>query len=113
MATRISCEVGFAEVTQTSPGVYEEIIHYRKYKGDLYRYAHRVSESNSVNGQITLNNTLQLVGDNYIFDHLGYIRCAKLYIGGIPQSWEVTNVEIQERRIILTIGGIYVGENKG
>lgn len=95
--------IGFAESKETSPGVWEEKIVDRPYKGDILRNYVQWNSGDKVNDDISLNNSFSIVGDAYLFAHLGVIR----YVKWMGSCWKVTSIEPQRPRLILTVGGVY------
>ena len=99
-------EIGFAITEETSPGIYEEIIKKRNYKGDLIRiYKH--SDGNLPNDTISLNNQISIIADPFAEENFMNIR----YIKYLNCKWKITGVEINRPRLILSFGGRYNDEN--
>lgn len=98
-------QVGFAETTETRPGVWEEVITERNHYGDVLPNIRRLEAGQSINDNVTLNNKLSIVADPYAQQHFFAIR----YVRWMETLWKVTNVEVQSPRLILTIGGVYNG----
>ena len=95
--------IGFTIPKETKPGIWIEEIVPRPYYGDVTKSNSRFQQSDKVNDDITLNNTISIVADPYAnenFQHMKYVE----YMG---TKWKITNAEIQYPRIILTIGGMY------
>lgn len=104
--TKFSGLIGFADTSETSPGVWEETVIERSYKGDIIRNNIRWNTVDKVNSDVTLNNSFSIVGDPYMFENIGLIR----YIKFRGSKWQVTDIDINQRpRIILSVGGIYNG----
>ena len=99
--------IGFTEQAEVSPGVWEHsVVEKRMYYGDILRNK-RVfaASSSSTNDNVQIANQLSVVSDNYMRHHLNSIRFA--VVDDIP--WQITNVEIDEKRIVLTLGEVYAG----
>jgi len=101
--------VGYAETKETTPGVWTETITERKYRGDITRNARRLEGTSQVNDNITINNTISICADAYAYQNFFAIR----YVEWMGANWKVTNVEVQRPRLILTIGGVYNGDEAG
>lgn len=101
--TKFSGIIGFAETEETSPGIWEETIVERLYKGEVLRNYVQWNSGNEVNDNLSLNNSFSIVADPYAFAHIGVIR----YVKWMGSCWKVTNIELQRPRLILTIGGVY------
>lgn len=99
--------VGYAETTETSPGVWEEVMTERNYYGDVTKNTRRLESSEHLNDNVVVNNLISIVSDPYAVNHFFAIR----YIRWMGVSWKVTNVEVQSPRLILTIGGVYNGSS--
>lgn len=98
-------KVGFAEMTQTTPGVWVEQIVEHEYYGDLTRVSRLLQSSGQVNDDMTLANEISIVADPFAQENFGNIRYVVL--GGV--KWKINKVEVQFPRLILTFGGVYNG----
>lgn len=98
-------EIGYAEIRETAPGVLEEIITERKYKGDVIRNARRLENGEHLNDNVNVNNSISIVADGFAYQNIFSIR----YVTWMGARWKVTNVEVQRPRLILTIGGVFNG----
>lgn len=98
-------KVGFAETTETRPGIWEEAYTERTHYGDLLPNIRKLEPGQSANDDVVLNNKLSIVADPYTKRHFFNIR----YVRWMGALWKVTNVEVLSPRLILTIGGVYNG----
>lgn len=98
--------IGFTETIETTPGVWEPKIVERNYRGDLTRNHRRWDSSQSVNDDITLQNEISIVLDSYALQNFQYIRYAEI----MNSLWKVTSIDVQYPRLILSVGGVYNGE---
>lgn len=98
-------KIGYAETSETRPGIWEESITERNYYGDVIRNARRLENGGSINDSPVLNNSISIVADEFAYEHFSAIR----YIVWSGVLWKVTNVEVQRPRLILTIGGLWNG----
>lgn len=97
-------KVGFVIFAETSPGVWESSVTERTYCGDVTRKSFRwQGNSEKLNDDIDVNNTISIVADPYAFEHFGDIR----YVTWMNSKWKITSVEVQHPRLNLTIGGVY------
>lgn len=78
----------------------------RDYYGDVNRISRRWETGAKVNDDITVNNEISILSDPFVTQNLPWIKYVKW--NGI--AWKVTNVEVQYPRLILSIGGVYDGE---
>lgn len=98
--------VGYAELTETSPGVWTENIIERKYNGDVLSNNRRLTADDKLNDDINLSNRISIVADPYAMHNYFNIRYVK-YMGA---KWKVSSVDASQRpRMILTTGGLYNG----
>lgn len=95
--------IGFSSTENTAPGVYTEQIIEKELAGDITRVNKRYVDANSVNDNITLNMSLSIIADPFVYNNLGMIR----YITYLGSKWKVTDISIQYPRVILSIGGLY------
>lgn len=98
--------VGYAELTETSPGVWTENIVERKYYGDVLSNNRRLQPDDKLNDDINLSNRISIVADPYAMHNYFNMRYVK-YMGA---KWKVSSVDASQRpRMILTTGGLYNG----
>lgn len=104
---RFAGKVGFGELTEipSGSGVLKDVITEYSYSGDVVRSARRLEEGDKVNNDITLENSLSIVADEYANEHIFAMR----YAEWAGKRWKVTKVEVQRPRLILRLGGIYNG----
>jgi hypothetical protein len=98
--------IGYGESVETKPGVWKDVITERKYRGDVLRNTRQLKEGQSVNNDLTVNNSISVVADAYANDHFFAIR----YIRWAGTLWTVSNVEVKSPRLLLQLGGVYNGE---
>ena len=98
--------IGYAESKETKPGVWTEEIIERIYVGDLNRNTRRLQTTDQLNDDINIANEISIVADPYAKDHFYAMRYAKF----AGTAWKITNVEERYPRLILTLGGVYNGE---
>lgn len=97
--------VGYAETSETSPGVWTESITERVYRGDVTHNTRRLDTGDSVNDNVNVNNTVSIVADAYAYQNFFAIR----YVNWMGANWKVNTVEVQRPRLILSLGGVYNG----
>lgn len=98
--------VGFITTVETAPGVWEESVIERNYYGDVVRNIKRAENSGGVNDNININNNISLVADPYALENLFAIT----YIEWMGTLWKITSIEVERPRLILSIGGVYNGQ---
>lgn len=97
--------IGYGETMEKSPGVWEDVILEHKYYGDVLRNTRKLQDGQSVNSDISVNNSISIVADAYANEHFFAIR----YIRWAGTLWTVTEVEVQSPRLLLRLGGVYNG----
>lgn len=95
--------IGFAELVESVPGVWEEVITERNYRGDLIRNTRRLQTTNQVNDNIVIANEISIIADPYINENFHSMR----YVKFMGTKWKITNVEVQYPRLILSLGGVH------
>lgn len=106
---RFHGRVGFVKFVERVPGIDVEDPVERDYFGDTTRISKRWESAQQVNPNLTVNNQISIVADQYARDNLFAIR----YVSWMGSNWQVTTAEVQHPRIILTIGGVYNGPTPG
>lgn len=97
--------IGIGASVETAPGVWDDVISERYYRGDVIRNTRKYSEGQKVNDDLSINNSISIVSDEYLLSHLADMR----YVKWSGSLWKVTDVEIQRPRLILRLGGVYNG----
>lgn len=98
-------KVGYGTLTQTKPGVYEDVIVERDYYGDVVRNSRRLDEGEKINDDLSVGNSIRIVADAYATTHFHSIR----YIAWSGILWKVSNVIVESPRLTLNLGGVYNG----
>lgn len=99
-------KVGYVVFDKTEPGVYKPVPTERNYDGDLIRNTSKWTPAGKVNDDISLSNQISIVADPFAYQNYLNIR----YVEFMGAFWKVTSVEVQRPRLILTVGGVYNGE---
>lgn len=98
-------EVGYGETVEQAPGVFEDVIIPRKYRGDVVRNARGLRDGDKVNSDITVSNSISIVADAYAYENFMSIK----YVVWAGVYWIVTDVEVERPRLVLRLGGMYNG----
>jgi len=96
-------EIGFAQQTETAPGVWTEQITTRNYFGDVIKNMSRIQSSENLNDNLNVDNRISIVADPFAYDNFSSMR----YVDWMGVLWKVKSVEVQRPRLILTIGEVY------
>ena len=106
---RFSGKIGYGsgETVENPPGsgIWVDDIIEKTAFGDVEWSNRRYEHADKVEGDVSLNNSFSVVADAYAFDHVYAIR----YVYWGSTSWEVSSVEIEHPRLLLTLGGVYTG----
>ena len=100
--------IGYAttqEGTGENIGIDEYVVEERPYFGDVLRNSRRYDQSGNVLDELKIDNKISIIGDAYSWDHFFKMK----YIQWMGTLWNITNVEVERPRLILTIGGVYNG----
>lgn len=87
-------------------GVWKQRIVEKHYSGDLLRDYRTQESSNFVNESINISNTISIVCDRFIDDHIMDIK----YITFKNKKFKVKSFTQNHPRIEMTIGGLYNGQ---
>ncbi len=98
-------KIGYTSVNEVVPGVWEEALVERTYKGDILQghYSQWSNASGSTNDDLRISSRVSIVADAFALEHFSTIRYVELY----GQKWKVSSVEPQRPRLILSLGGVY------
>lgn len=99
-------KVGYVTTVETDPGIYEQKVTERPYSGDLLRNISKWVPSDSVNDNLDISNQISIVADPFAYQNFSSIK----YVEFMNAVWEVSSIEVQYPRLILTVGGVYNGE---
>ena len=96
--------VGFAETSETAPGVWQETCVDHPYSGDLISLRSNYQNVNQVLDDIQINTRIDIVADPFAYANFAHIRYVEIW----GQKWKVTGADPSNYpRIALTIGGLY------
>lgn len=102
---KFSGKVGFGVPTETSPGVWQDVITERPYFGDVERNTRQLRDDQKVNSDVFVNNSISIVADAYANETFFAIR----YVWWAGTCWAVSDVEVVSPRLIMRLGGVYNG----
>lgn len=98
--------IGYAVTEETKPGVWTEKITERMYYGDLTRNTRKLQSTDQLNDDLNIANEISIVADPFANENFHSMKYAE-FMGA---KWKITSVEVQYPRLILTVGGVYNGE---
>lgn len=87
-------------------GIWETKIVERGYSCEEIKSINKWFTGTGTNDNFDVSNQVSILADPYAYENCRYIRYLK-YMG---ECWKVNAIEPQRPRLILTIGGIWNGE---
>lgn len=103
---RFNGTIGFsAGNTEVAPGVWEDTVIEKTYRGDVTRNSLAFREADKVNNDFTVNNSISILADDYANQNTSAMR----YVVWAGTRWVIINVDILSPRLILRLGGVYNG----
>jgi hypothetical protein len=100
-------KVGYAETTETGPGIWKDVITDRNYYGDVLKVSRRLTNTDNINDNVQVDNEVSIIADPYAYQNFWNIR----YVTWMGVNWKVSKVLVQNPRLILSLGGVYNGES--
>ena len=98
--------VGYAVTEENTPGVWDERIIERMYYGELIRNTRKLQSTEYLNDDINISNEISILADPFAYANFHSMR----YVDFMGAKWKIISVEVQYPRLILTVGGVYNGE---
>lgn len=98
--------IGFATQVETSPGIWEDAIVRRLYKGDVIRNSRRYDNAEGINDEFSLGNTFSIISDAFLYSHIPALR----YLEYLGAKFKITSVDIDRPRVTISVGGVYVSD---
>lgn len=102
-------KIGYALTEDNGDGVWTPTMSWRQYYGDVQRFSRHVDGGSNINDNLNISNTISILADPYALENLGYMKCIE-WMGNL---WEISAIDISYPRMILTIGGVYNGDESG
>ena len=99
--------IGYGVTEEIRPGVSLPTISEREYYGDIVRSVRRYENGGKVNDDLNINMTLSIVADPFAFQNFHQLKYAE-YMGA---KWKAVSVEPQFPRLVITLGGVWNGED--
>lgn len=101
-------KIGFSRPIEPKPGVSTHEIEERSYKGDILKDYRKWDGAETLNDDLSINNTISVVADPYLRSHFHDIKYVKWNKG----CWKVNSVNFMHPRIEIHLGGVYNGPRK-
>lgn len=105
-SNRFYGKVGYIQTTTDEYGVSKPTVTERYYYGDVLKLSTRWQTAEKLNDDISVNHRISILADPYASQNFPYIK----YVEWVGTLWEVKSAETAYPRIILTLGGVYDGE---
>lgn len=97
---------GLSEEDPEGSGIWVDKIVIQEYYGDVGRKSRGLEPSSeTVIGDITVDNSISIVADQFAIEHFLNIR----FVEWASVFWTVNSVRVEDRRLILGLGGVYNG----
>ena len=61
--------------------------------------------SQGVNDDLSLSNVISIIADPFAYENCSHMAYAEI----MGAKWKISDIEVQYPRLILTIGGVYNG----
>lgn len=98
--------IGFAEMVETSPGVFQPQITERGYYCEVISFnSNWTSSSDSTNDDLIIDNQFSILADPFASQKFHTMK----YIEFMGAKWKIKKVQPKYPRLILTTGGVYNG----
>ena len=98
--------IGYAVSEETTPGVWKDTIIERPYTGDIVTNSRNWRQIGNVNPDLTISDTISIIADGFSLSGNSEMK----YVNWRGSLWEIANVIIERPRVILTLGGLYNGQ---
>ena len=100
-------KIGYGESHEvpTGSGVWVDHIIEHLYFGDVIRNTRRLENTEHLNDNVSVGNSISIIADEYAVSN--YINIRYIFWNGI--AWTVSNVEVKSPRLILQLGDVYNG----
>ena len=103
---KYSAKIGFVINEETSPGIWKDNIVEKNYFGDIVQNRAIFNSSDKLNDDQNVSAKISIIANSFAMTNLKWMRYLEWY--GI--LWKITSIEPAFPRLILTIGGVYNGE---
>jgi hypothetical protein len=98
-------EIGFGDTVETTPGIAEDVIIERKFRGDVPRSYARLSAVASINPDPSQSTSISIIATKYAIANVSKMR----YIRFENEVWTIDTIEVKRPRLIIGLGDIYNG----
>lgn len=96
--------IGFATITESAPGVWQDSVVTRNYYGDILRNTRQYQSGDSLNDNLNISNEFSIIADPFAYENFHSMK----YVEYMGTKWKISNIDASQRpRLILTVGGVY------
>ena len=99
-------KIGYADSHEIRPGIWQPPIIEREYYGDAVRNVRRLENAQKVNDDISVAVDISIVADPFAYNNFHTMK----YVEYMGSKWKVSSVDVQYPRLVLSLGGLYNGE---
>lgn len=99
-------KIGFIYEVEDPPGIWSTHAEEHEAYGDVLSNVRRWEAGQDVNADLTTSNKISVLADRFLCEHMGAMR----YVKWNGTTWGVNSIELVRPRAILTLGGVYNGE---
>ena len=97
-------KIGFNTVSEENgSGIFSATITEKAYYGDMSYNKVSVQNGLGINGTLQMNSVISIICDPFAHKNFERIVYATLY----EKKWSVTSIEFEDKRLKLTLGGVY------
>ena len=98
--------VGFVEMQEVRPGVWQEVATEKEYSGDVLKKIDRSVAGEYLNDNLVVNNQISIKTDPFLSQHFSSIK----YVRWNNVNWKVKSIDVEPPRLNLTLGEVYNGK---
>lgn len=100
-------KVGYIVTTETSPGIFDEVPVEKHRSGEVYKNSRRLVSIGELNDKVVPSTQISFIADAFANENFLDIRYAEFH----GRMYKVEDVDaLQRPRLILTLGGVYNGQ---
>ena len=100
--------IAFKEEVEEEPGVWVPKVIPHQYFGDILQVSWKEQQADKINADLHISNKISIVADQQLQQN--FHKIAYLTFGGA--KWTVSNVTVQDRRLVLDLGSLYLEEEE-
>src|SRR3954451_19457019 len=102
---RFHGKVGFGVSTETTPGVWTDVVTEYDYKGDIVQNRSVPRQGEKVNDDLSVSNSISIVADAQAREHYTAIK----YVIWAGTRWTVSSVSVERPLLVLQLVEVYNG----